>query len=70
MRWINGVVERAAAQVPGSIIVGATPEVCVGGDAGGAPTPAKLDAMSDGVHVDDDGQRWWWAWVADQLPAQ
>lgn len=68
IRFINDVVARAAQQIPGAIVVAPTDAVCVGGDPTGEPTQAKQDAMSDGVHVDDDGQAWWWSWVAGQIP--
>jgi len=68
-RFVNAVIDRAAAVVPGAVVVRANEQMCVGGDPTGAPTAAKADAMSDGIHVDDDGQRWWWEWLAGQLPA-
>lgn len=75
IRWINGVIDDAAAsgRRAGAMVDVLEPNVAVCRDADptAAPTPAKVAATDDEVHITStDGGRWIWeAWLGPALLA-
>ena len=66
--WYNAILRDAASRVPSAEVVEPTQRLCVGGDAGGAPTPEKAAAFTD--HHPRD-QRWvWQEWLGPWLDAR
>jgi peptidoglycan/LPS O-acetylase OafA/YrhL len=75
IRWINALlreaVRRAIVEGLDARVLVPTDEVCVDADPAGEPTPAKVEATGDEVHVvADPGGHWiWQEWLAPALLA-
>lgn len=75
VRWMHRVVLDAAADGRARgydvSVIEPTPEVCVGGDPAGAPTPAKDEAFNHEVHIRTlEGGVWLWdRWLGPALAA-
>ena len=66
--WINQIMRDASTQVPGSIVIEPTDRVCVGGDAGAAPTEEKNEAWNR-EHHPEDAEWLWQVWLGPALAA-
>jgi len=76
-RWINQVMADVAAQAIAEYgatveVLAPTAEVCVDANPVGLPTPAKIEATGDEVHVvSKAGGRWiWHSWLGPGLVAR